>query len=212
MVNIQDLFDDAKSLSGNKLGNPSRRDGVVPLSMEAVPRDPYRCQFLVRDFDPRLVSTRVKLRFDLQSGPGRGVADQVDYHRSTHQRTPAPILRQMRKHPVLDRVPLARPRREVAHRDREPQEIGQLLERYLPKPRATTVTAAGIGRDQEPLRGGIDLRAHLLPPAAKRLRSELGRVVIHTDAHPTLVPGFDVALFGPVPSEADIGENGEALS
>src|SRR3954464_13646417 len=32
-----------QSLSGNKLGNPSRRDGVVPLSVEAVPRDPYRC-------------------------------------------------------------------------------------------------------------------------------------------------------------------------
>jgi len=109
-----------KSLSGNRLGNPFRRDGVVPLSVKAVPRDPYRCQFLVRDFDPLLVSTRVKLRFDLQSCPGRRLADQVDYHRSTHQRPPAPILREMREHPVLDLVPLARPRREVAHRDREP--------------------------------------------------------------------------------------------
>src|SRR5512143_3405229 len=71
----------------------------------------------------------------------------------------------MTEHPVLDLVPLARARREVAHRDREPQEIGQLLDRYLPKPGAMTVTAPGIRRDQEPLGGGIDSRrpivAHL---------------------------------------------------
>src|SRR4051812_30037494 len=65
-----------KSLSGNRLDNPFRRDSVVPLSVKAVPRDSYRCQFLVRGFDPLLVSTRVKLRFDLQSCLGRRVTDQ----------------------------------------------------------------------------------------------------------------------------------------
>src|SRR5512142_2333649 len=80
------------------------------------------------------VVTRIKPRSDLQSGRGRHLTDQVDHHRSTHQGTTAPILREMTEHPVLDLVPLARARREVAHRDREPQEIGQLLDRYLPKP------------------------------------------------------------------------------
>jgi hypothetical protein len=94
----------------------------------------------------------------------------------------------MAKHPVLNLVPLARTRGEVAHRDRQPQEIGQVLDRYLPEPGSTTVTAPGIRRDQKPLGLGIDLRSHLLPPTAQRLRSELGGVVIDPHAHPALVP------------------------
>src|SRR3954466_14256047 len=40
------------ALSGNKLDNPLRGDGVVPLPVKAVPRDSHPCQFVVRDFDP----------------------------------------------------------------------------------------------------------------------------------------------------------------
>src|SRR5512135_1377094 len=82
-------------LSGNKLTNPPRRDGVVPLPVKLVSRDSHRRQSVVSDLDPSRVVTRIKPRSDLQSGRGRHLTDQVDHHRSTHQGTTAPILREM---------------------------------------------------------------------------------------------------------------------
>ena len=43
--------------------------------------------------------------------------DQVHHHLPTHQRPAPPVLRDVTEHPVLDLVPLARPRRKVAHRE-----------------------------------------------------------------------------------------------
>ena len=45
------------AVSGNKSVNTLRGDGVVPLSVKVVSRDSHCCQFVVRDFDPLLVST-----------------------------------------------------------------------------------------------------------------------------------------------------------
>ncbi len=96
--------------------------------MKLVSRDSHRCQLLVRHLDPGLVRMRIKLRLDLQACPGRRVPNQVDHHRSTHQGPTTPILGDMAKHPVLDLVPLARPRWEMADRDAEPDLIGQPLQ------------------------------------------------------------------------------------
>src|SRR5512135_2956414 len=72
----------AEALSGNKLTNPLRRDGVVPLPVKLVSRDSHRRQSVVSDLDPSRVVTRIKPRSDLQSGRGRHLTDQVDHHRS----------------------------------------------------------------------------------------------------------------------------------
>ena len=57
---------------------------------------------------------------DLQPGLGRRRRDQVDDHLVAHQRLAAPVLADEREEPVLDLVPFARARREVADRDRRP--------------------------------------------------------------------------------------------
>ena len=47
--------------------------------------------------------------------------DQIDDDFVTHQGSPAPVLGDVAEHPVLDLVPLARSRREVAHMDGQSQ-------------------------------------------------------------------------------------------
>src|SRR5512133_2276717 len=78
---------EAVVLAVNKLTNPLRRDGVVPLPVKLVSRDSHRRQSVVSDLDPSRVVTRIKPRSDLQSVRGRHLTDQVDHHRSAHQGT-----------------------------------------------------------------------------------------------------------------------------
>ena len=48
-------------------------------------------------------------------------------HRPADQRSPSPVLGDVAEHLVLDLVPLARPGREVAHRDPQAELGGQVL-------------------------------------------------------------------------------------
>src|SRR5712691_5683194 len=119
----------------------------------------------------------------------RGVADQVDGHLTTHQRSPAPILGHMAAHPVLDRVPLPRPRWKVAHREAQACLIRQTWPRDLPQAAPAAIGATTIRRDEEPCGLGRDLAAHGSPPAPDRLSSQRSRVMSHPHADPARVCG-----------------------
>src|SRR6266478_4398743 len=84
----------------------------------------------------------------------------------TDQGPSPPILGNMRKHPMLDRIPLTGPWRKVPHIDRDPNLIGQLLKFHLPQPIAAGIAPPAIGGDEE--RAGVGIRhlAHLPPPAS----------------------------------------------
>ena len=56
------------------------------------------------------------------------MADQIDHYLPTHQGATPPVLRDVAKHPVLDFVPFAGPRRQVTYRNPQPDIIGQLLQ------------------------------------------------------------------------------------
>ena len=51
---------------------------------------------------------------------------------------------------MLDLVPLAGARRQVAHGDREPTLVGEAGELDLPQPGAVAVGSAAVGGDQQP--------------------------------------------------------------
>ena len=97
---------------------------------------------------------------------------------------------------MLDLVPLAGARREVADLQRQAQVVGQLLQRHLPQPAAAAVAAAAVGGDQQFAGLGEAPAAHLLPPAADAVGGELGRVVVDPHAHPALVAGQVVDAVG----------------
>src|SRR5438874_3995424 len=96
----------------------------------------------------------------------------------------------MAEHPVLDLVPLTRPRWKVAHRDAQACLVRQTLQLDLPQAAPAAVGATTIRRDEEPFGLGIDLAAHVSPPAPDRLDSKLSRVMIHPHADPARVGGF----------------------
>ena len=100
------------------------------------------------------------------------------------ERPSPPVLRDVTEHPVLDLVPLARARREVADRNPQPQLVGQALQLQLPQAAATAVGATPVARHQQPPGPRIGRLPHFPPPAPQRFHREFRGVVVHPDADP----------------------------
>src|SRR5665213_4143160 len=111
--------------------------------------DRHRGELGVGDLDPGWVIALVELGPHLQPGARRRGRDQVDDHLVTREGTALPVHRDRREEPVLDLVPLARARREVADGYREPGAASERSELALPEPAAGAVRAAGVRGDQQ---------------------------------------------------------------
>lgn len=79
---------------------------------------------------------------------------------------------------MFDFVPFARLRREVTHRNGDAGVVGQALEFEFPEAQPPAVAAAGIRRDQDHRRVGIEAAALVAPPAADRRDRKGAGVVI----------------------------------
>ena len=147
----------------------------------------YFGELFIGNPDASPVEVGIQLRLDPQSLLRRRAADQVDDDGSRAKRLATPVLRDVAKHAVLDLVPLARARREMADRDPQAQVVRQTLQHHFPQPWPIAVAAPGIGGDQEPAGSRIDQRPHLFPPAPDTHTGELGGVVVDANADPALV-------------------------
>ena len=85
--------------------------------MEAVRLEIERSQLCIGDFDAGRVRASVQFGANLQACSCRCVGDQIDNDFMTHQRPTTPVLGDVTEHPMLDFVPFAGARREVAHMD-----------------------------------------------------------------------------------------------
>src|SRR4051794_22555541 len=102
--------------------------------MKLVTLDPDPSEVLVADLDPELV--RVPIHLDLNPSATACLrrSDEVDDYFQTPQGTTTPVLSDPVEHLMLNLVPLARPRREVTHRDPQAGLVGQPLQAQLPEP------------------------------------------------------------------------------
>src|SRR6202008_5161303 len=100
---------------------------------EFVWRQAHGSQRCVVDLDARWVLPRVECRAHVQPLARGRAGDQVDDYLMADQRLPAPVLRNVAEHPMLNFVPLARAWREVTDRDLQPRSVGQALQRHLPE-------------------------------------------------------------------------------
>jgi 3-mercaptopyruvate sulfurtransferase SseA len=89
--------------------------GVVPLAVKRIEFELDRGEVGVADDQALGVRVGVDLGAHLQSAARLGVGNQLDDHLVTDQRTTAPVHRDEREQTVLDLVPLAGARREVAY-------------------------------------------------------------------------------------------------
>src|SRR5438093_13645488 len=101
----------------DELSSADRMDGVVPVPVKSMGREPERGELLIGDGAALRIRSPIQLAPHPEAGGGPRGADEVDDHGQTHQRLPPPVATDVRKEPMLDRVPLACPWGEVAGRD-----------------------------------------------------------------------------------------------
>src|SRR5918994_3016264 len=95
---------------------------------------------------------------------GGGSGNHVDHRRPREEGPPAPVLGDKTKEPVLNLVPLARPRRKVADMDRHLHFIRKLLQANFPEPGATAIAPPAIGGNEQFPGLRVALLAHVSPP------------------------------------------------
>ena len=105
-----------------------RVDRVVQLGSHGAPLQPHSGLFLSGCTPPRRVVLPVHARTAMEARFRPSRADVLQDRLVTDQGLAAPVLADRAKHPVLDRVPLTRPRRVVRHGQDQPELIGQPLQ------------------------------------------------------------------------------------
>ena len=152
--------------------------------MEVVELQVYLRQFIVRDNGTLRIGLRVQLTANFESSFGGRCGNQLDDDFVADKRFAAPVLADEREQPMLDLVPFAGARRQVAHGNRQAEFIGQFLQFQFPQPQARAIAAAAIGRDQQLPGVGVEGLAHQAPPATNALDRKGRRVVIDPDIDP----------------------------
>ena len=194
-------------------------DAVVPVAVEFMALEIDAGEVGGGDFDAGRIRIGVDLGTDLEAGFGGGGGDQLDNDLMADERFAAPVLGDEREEAVLDLVPLAGTRRQVADSDGEIEFISELLQFHLPQAQPRSIAATAIGRDGEMIGIGIAGRAHQLPPATDRIRK--GDIVVDADEYPKhgttleavskLRPAFDKEGTVTAASASGINDGGAAM-
>ena len=104
----------------------SRADGVVPLRTDGMAGELNGFELGVADTLTGLVGLLKVRRRHLQPRPRRRAADEPQQHRERAQHESRPGCRDLAEQPMLNGVPLQRPRRIMAHRDFQPVLVPEL--------------------------------------------------------------------------------------
>jgi hypothetical protein len=164
---------------------------IVPVAREFGSLSAHGSECRIRDFDACRVRVFVQFGIAHEASASLGVPDEMTDDSPTHEQFATPGLCDVPQQTMRNLVPLAGARGKVADRDASADGICQRLPRPRPQADALAVTAASLCRHEQFWGCGIHPRAHRLPPAAERLRSNLGGVRIQPYTHPSMV-GRDV--------------------
>lgn len=143
-------------------------NSAVPVAVEAVTFQVDLLHLLIRHAATSEILAAIEATRDRQPFRRSRTRNQVDDRFVVSKRFTAPVPRDEREESVLDFVPFAGARREVADRQGEAGGVGQCLEFDLSQPETGPVAAPGVGGDRERCRVGIQM----VPP---RRATTLGR-------------------------------------
>ncbi len=171
--------DDAKELVKNKfpISCAFGNGAVVPLG-QVIVKDDFHVLFEIGGvFAPGLVHLVQHPHRHPQAG--RGLRTFNELPRDVHRVEDHPLAgaRDVREHPVFDRIVLGTVRRIVGHTNLQPQPIGQPLEVFLEQVLRGAVAAATVAKHQQPCRLGIRRAARLLPPQRHAVATQFAGVV-----------------------------------
>ena len=124
------------------------------------------------------VSASIELTSYGEAGFGPGGRDQLDNHPIADEGLGSPVLADEGEEAVLDFVPLAGARWQVADHNVEAELIGQFLQFAFPQPDPRAVAAAAIGGDQQPGCVRVTCPPQVEPPLADAVDRE-GRPPCH---------------------------------
>ena len=159
--------------------------------MEVVANDVDGVERGVADHQSFGVGVRVDLRANGQASARGGVGDQLHDDLVADERTAAPVHRDEREQAMLDLVPFARARWEVAYPDGQPRFLRQPTQLELPKPHPRSIAAPAVSCNRQLARPRVARATHDEPPAPDGLHGKSRGVVIGSHADPALV-GSDV--------------------
>src|ERR1700733_13036595 len=188
--------------------NTCRSNSIVPVAVKLGRRQMDCCQIVLGYLDSSLVMTTIESCMDLESVVGFCVRDQTDHDLITDERVRPPVRRDVAEHPMLDLVPLACARWEVADADEQPRLVGEALQLDLPQSCPYAVTASTVRSDEQLGRCRVGRPTHPRPPLPDRGDREGGRVVIGADRNPPLVLR---EIVDPVRDRLALGEAGEVV-
>ena len=143
--------------------------------------------FLSADFLPDWIGCGVELGPNFQARRRRGCRDEVDNDLVANEGFTPPVLADEGEQPVLDFVPFTGAWRKVAHGDRDPELISELLNLHFPQVGSRPIATTPIRCNQQAPSLRVPRASHRLPPAAHGLDRERRRVVVDPHADPTTV-------------------------
>jgi hypothetical protein len=138
----------AKNARNNKLivlVESAKQERVVPIAMECIPLECEQAHVCLRDSFANWIRASVQSGTDDEPRAGGGIADQIHDRLVGPERTLAPVDGDEREEAMLDLVPLAGARREVADVDFQPVLVGEVLESGFPHAKAISVATPGVG-------------------------------------------------------------------
>ena len=165
-----------------------RKGRVVPLAMEVRALKPNGLHLDSAHFATNRILPSIEGHRDAQPRGRAGTANEADDHLAAQQGLSTPVRRDVAKHAMLDLVPFARARRQMAYRHTQPCLIGEPLPsafhrraraRLLPPPAAVMSRALAV--DTGPNPSGAT--------GSERRYGERGGVMVPpTLTHPRLAP------------------------
>src|SRR5690242_2824256 len=173
-----------------------------------MPLQPDALLFFLRDLDLGGVLLAVQARPAPQPRLRGRRPDEPQDRLVAHQGLACPVAADLAEHPVFDQVPLRRRRREVPHRDRQPELVRQPLQPRPPAPAAAAIAPAAVRLDHQAAGARVMAQAFVQQPAADGRGREPGRLPRRADYD---VPGVAADVVDAVGDGPAIRQAGEVV-
>src|SRR5512138_202893 len=109
-----------------------RKNRIVPFAMESGSLKPNGRHLTSAHLDTSRILPSIEGCLDAQPCGGAGTANEADDNLTAQQGLSTPVRGDVAKHAMLDLVPFARARRQMADRHTQPRLIGEPLQLRLP--------------------------------------------------------------------------------
>ncbi len=173
-------------------------DSVVPARQDAMPFQVDLRFLFSRDLETSFIIGGIQVGPTPQACFRSRRPNEFEDGLVTAQRLPGPVLFDMAKQLVFNRVPFGRVRRQVYDGDCQAELVRQLLEPVFPQPATVAIRSTTVRFDQQMLLASVNFAPHFDPPPANGSHGELWGLVRCAHHHKAFIPCHRLFGIGPV--------------